>query len=380
MPGYPSILRIFRIGCSPFWYARLFIHGKYRKTTLKTTNKSLAIQRAKDFYSHNFGIDTKIKFKISGRKFDTVAQIVMAADERKVKLGELSPTSLSNNKYAYERHIKDELGGMDIQLINFEVLEKFANGLAEKNLTGSSIKRFMSFVSKVLKQAFKHDIIQRVPPLPAIKAKSGVRGWFSNQEYQYLLVVINKAVAEKLTVRHVVVEPDLLYLVEFMVESMLRPSDIKTLKHSNIEVIDGHRQYLRISTSDSKTVNSPVISTTQGVHVYMRLLAHQQQHGFGQANDYLFYPKFQNRQHANDVVRRLFAEILNQSGLKKSLQGEPRTLYSLRHSSIMFAILKGEKNLLTIARNARTSPDMIDRFYGRHLTAEMAEIASKSHF
>ena len=176
MPGYPSILRIFRVGCSPFWYARVFIHGKYRKTTLKTTNKSLAIQRAKDFYSHNFGIDIKIKFEISGRKFDTVAQIVMAADERKVKLGELSPTSLSNNKYAYERHIKEELGGMEIQLINFEVLEKFANGLAEKNLTGSSIKRFMSFVSKVLKQAFKHDIIQRVPPLPAIKAKSGVRG------------------------------------------------------------------------------------------------------------------------------------------------------------------------------------------------------------
>jgi hypothetical protein len=37
----------------------------------------------------------------------------------------------------------------------------------------------------------------------------------------------------------------------------------------------------------------------------------------------------------------------------------------------MFAILRGDTNLLKIARNARTSTDMIDRFYARHLTAEM---------
>ena len=38
----------------------------------------------------------------------------------------------------------------------------------------------------------------------------------------------------------------------------------------------------------------------------------------------------------------------------------------------MFRLLYGEGlDLLTLARNARTSPEMIDRFYARHLSAEM---------
>jgi len=38
----------------------------------------------------------------------------------------------------------------------------------------------------------------------------------------------------------------------------------------------------------------------------------------------------------------------------------------------MYRLLYGEGlDLLTLARNARTSPEMIDRFYARHLSAEM---------
>ena len=48
--GYPSALRIFKIGCSPYWYARVWIHVKFRKASLKTDHKPLAIQRAKLFY------------------------------------------------------------------------------------------------------------------------------------------------------------------------------------------------------------------------------------------------------------------------------------------------------------------------------------------
>ena len=60
------------------------------------------------------------------------------------------------------------------------------------------------------------------------------------------------------------------------------------------------------------------------------------------------------------------------SDLTVSKSGESRTLYSLRHTAIMFRLLQGDKvDLLTLARNARTSVEMIDRFYAKHLTAEM---------
>ena len=52
--------------------------------------------------------------------------------------------------------------------------------------------------------------------------------------------------------------------------------------------------------------------------------------------------------------------------------GDARTLYSLRHTSIMNRLIKGDNiSLLTLARSARTSVEMIDRFYAKYLTAEM---------
>jgi hypothetical protein len=52
--------------------------------------------------------------------------------------------------------------------------------------------------------------------------------------------------------------------------------------------------------------------------------------------------------------------------------GQKRTIYSLRHTAIMFRLLYGRGiDLLTLARNARTSVDMIERFYASNLTAEM---------
>jgi hypothetical protein len=52
--------------------------------------------------------------------------------------------------------------------------------------------------------------------------------------------------------------------------------------------------------------------------------------------------------------------------------GRERTLYSLRHTAIMFRLLYGEGiDMLTLARNARTSVQMIERFYASSLTGEM---------
>jgi integrase len=52
--------------------------------------------------------------------------------------------------------------------------------------------------------------------------------------------------------------------------------------------------------------------------------------------------------------------------------GRERTLYCLRHTFIMFRLLYGEGiDMLTLARNARTSVQMIERFYASALDGEM---------
>ena len=73
-------------------------------------------------------------------------------------------------------------------------------------------------------------------------------------------------------------------------------------------------------------------------------------------------------------------QILSETAASISELKRTRTLYSLRHSSIMFRLLFGRTvDTLTLARNARTSPEMIDRFYAAPLQGEMnvGELQSK---
>jgi hypothetical protein len=68
---------------------------------------------------------------------------------------------------------------------------------------------------------------------------------------------------------------------------------------------------------------------------------------------------------------RHFDYIVRKADLKISASGEPRTLYSLRHTAIMFRLQNSENlDLLTLAKNARTSVEVIQRFYGSHHEAE----------
>ena len=49
--------------------------------------------------------------------------------------------------------------------------------------------------------------------------------------------------------------------------------------------------------------------------------------------------------------------------------GEPHAIYSLRHTAICKWLVDsgGKVNIFTLAKNAGTSVDQIERFYARHL-------------
>jgi len=91
----------------------------------------------------------------------------------------------------------------------------------------------------------------------------------------------------------------------------------------------------------------------------------------GGQEHYVFLPEKDNRQVAQQIIRRQFNYVLERADLRKNALGELRTIYSLRHTAIMFRLLLGDIDLLTLARNCRTSVEMIDRFYAKSLTAEM---------
>jgi hypothetical protein len=90
-------------------------------------------------------------------------------------------------------------------------------------------------------------------------------------------------------------------------------------------------------------------------------------------DEYLFFPQYTNRDTMMSVVGRLFRKIVERTKLETTTD-KNITLYSLRHTSIMMRLVKGNVNTLHLSRNARTSQQMIDQFYSQHLTTDQVRV------
>jgi hypothetical protein len=187
-------------------------------------------------------------------------------------------------------------------------------------------------------------------------------------------------------IRRVVIPKDLLNVITLMVNSFISPTDLKIMQHKHVGVIDeGERQFLRLNLPKTKGHDTPIVTMRKAIGVYKRQFdatipatdskgkALPKEKRIALAKDvYVFLPDEQNRDRALKELQVYFSLLTNHLGLKEGPNGEERTLYSLRHTCIMYRLMYGQGiDLLTLARNARTSPEMIDRFYARHLHGEM---------
>jgi len=162
------------------------------------------------------------------------------------------------------------------------------------------------------------------------------------------------------------------WLVRFMVNSFVRPVDVKVIQHQHVEIVRGEHTYLRLSLPETKRHKAQIITLPAAVQVYEKLRDYFAVRGLAKPTDYLFMPQVPNRADAMPLLEGYFKKIMIDTGLRLGSQGQKRTLYSLRHSSITFRLLYGKGiDMLTLARNARTSIEMIDKHYASELTAEM---------
>ena len=75
-----------------------------------------------------------------------------------------------------------------------------------------------------------------------------------------------------------------------------------------------------------------------------------------------------------DRVSQMFKRQVRAAGLETDAYGQAHTTYSLRHSSLCFQILKtGGNDLFGLAKDARTSVLMLEKFYLNHLSPQMPE-------
>lgn len=371
--GYPDKLVIFKIPASSFWWVRYYTQKRVLKKSTKTENKKLAIEFAKKFYEDILLRERKLLPLGSSSSFEKVAQELIIEQSQLIERGERSEKLNINDEQKLVKDILPRFGKMNLKDITYKHLNQFASELSQRKLKPATINNHLNLVHKILALGQRENLIQNIPQFPKIKREDSPRGWFNLDEYDLLKNTIKDEIKLKTNIRGHEITDEMRFLVTFMVNTFLRPSDIKELRHRNVQIVSDKNTYLRIQTDSSKTINTPIVSMQDAVGIYNDLIDFQRSKGRGvKKEDFVFFPHLLNREYALQTMRRQFDYILEKSDLKHTSTGEPRTLYSCRHSAIMFRLTMGESiDLLTLARNARTSVGMIERFYAKPLQGEM---------
>ena len=399
VPGYPRKLVVFKIPASRYWQVRCWIAGKTYKRSCQTQSLRTAQSFARKFYElllanfqtaetfsqaqNDATCDTSHTAQATHQTFAAVAARMFAAESARVERGEISKGSLRILRNRLDIHLLPRLGQLQVRDIGYKQLMEFVDFMSPR-VNGTTISQYLVAIRKVLSHAVRYGAITVLPEFPKIKVKTKSRGAFTPTEFWRIIRGARRlrgqphpnsreALRTSYRLQHgdYCMPPDVAWAVAFMVNSFIRPSDLKTLKHKHVEVVSGLNTYLRLTLPETKKHDAPIVTLFPAVRIYRQIVHYQQSRGRANPDDYLFLPEQRDRNYAMNILRLMFNWVLDVTNTKLNAHGQNRSLYSLRHSAITFRLLYGQGiDLLTLARNARTSVEVINNHYASTVSGE----------
>ena len=158
-----------------------------------------------------------------------------------------------------------------------------------------------------------------------------------------------------------------------MANTGLRPDEVKLLEFRDVEIVEDEysgQRILEIEVRGKRGVGY-CKSMPGAVRPFERLLARERPAARNSGDDNpepveSRKPEPTDRLFPNEF-KKMFNGILTDAKLKFDRNGKARTAYSLRHSYICFRLLEGA-DIYQVAKNCRTSVEMIEKHYAAHLS------------
>ena len=356
-------MQIYLRSDSPRYYGCLRIDGKYFRKCLHTENKSEAERKLFEWKGEMLSsVDSPLGE--TGNSFSAHASRLIQKEKRlPPRPSGIEQWTDTNRLLRRTNGLLDYFGNRDVNTITVNDIDRFFEQLPLNNkpLTTSYINKHKNLLKRILDSANRTDIVY-----PKFRGKkSEPRGYFNYEEYKTLLSEIKKLNGVSYTAHNgseYLITEEMLHFVIFMVGSMLRPtvSEVYSLRYEDIEVKKlKDKEYLEFAINRK---NRKMIVQTLPTSFYafrdMKILRPDHKE-----SDYLFAPQYEDRRTAMRYMSNMFAQILRESKMKKGRLGEERTLYSLRHTSLIFNLSQPNVDLLDIARRADTSMKMIQDYY-----------------
>jgi len=403
IPRMPEKLVIFKVECSRYWWARVYMYGRYFVKSTKTEVRKEAQAFAKQLYEdalQNKGVNPRAKTKT--RLFAGLALALLDIEKTTAK-----KSLYQNDKGKIENFLIPHFGEKLISDIEYSDLVVMMEELKKKGLSPATKKQYLSLVSKVFKYAVQENVIKFIPPFPKLSERLKTkekRDYLTNGEYTKLNNAVLRLEKAGVKVRGLPITEELKWLNKFMINAFLRPTDIKVLKHKHIQRKtetdqNGRKvEWLVLAHPATKTTAHEVQAMPKIVPAYENLIAfRKKEHDlrmneaksivdpdkrqkaldalkgspYLKPDDYVFFPQYPNRQTMMGNWGKLFRAALKESKIEQDT-GKNIQLYSLRHTAIMFRLMRSNVDSLILAKNARTSQGVIEQFYGSHLTTDQA--------
>lgn len=385
-------VQLFKRTDSAFWWCAATIEGKQRRTSTKQTSAALASEIATDWYLTQMG-KSRAGLLLSEKTFQQAAAQFQREYEI-ITAGERSPLWVKSHELRLRLHLLPFFGAMGVSQITAGTVQEYRihRMTSRTDKEGKPLKPSRSTLHdevgtlrQVLKTAARHKWLSHVPDLaPPYKTQGKIshRPWFSPDEYKQLYEATRAYAREPQNPRFKWNAEQVHDFVLFMANTGLRPDEAKNLQHRDVTIADDEdtgETILEIEVRGKRGVGY-CKSMPNAVKPYARLLARarpvgpsqtkrarrQRGEDGGRAEPYeLRTPEPTDRVFPGNHIK-LFNGVLARAGLKVDRDGKRRTAYSLRHTYICLRLMD-RANVYDIAKNCRTSVEMIEKFYAAHL-------------
>ncbi len=392
MPEHYTILggkvHVYKRPNSSSWQCATYLAGKNRRTTTKEDSLSKAKEIAEDWYLQMRGKLRSGELK-SGKQFWEAAELYLREFDI-ITQGQRSPTYARGQHARTNGHLVPFFGNMLLLEITAGKVNEYrihrleeCNAMRGKPPAHNTMHQEIVTLRQIFKTALRHGWIDHLPDLSApyrASAKISHRAWFSPEEYKQLYEATRKRANDPKHSRFRWEAEQLHDYVLFSANTGLRPDEAMRLQFRDVTVVDDEasgQTILEIEVRGKRGVGY-CKSTVGAVRPFERLKARTRPKGgpgrsgsriASMANgDWhepgptdLLFPKW---------PRDLFNAILEEEKLRTDRDGKPRTAYSLRHTYICLRLLEGA-DIYQIAKNCRTSVEMIEKYYAAHLKTKL---------
>jgi len=377
---------------SSLWQCSTYFAGKNRRISTKEESLSKAKEIAEDWY-------LQLRGKLRNGEIKT-EKTFREASEQYLHEYDIMTQGQRSKEYVEDQHGRSRLhlmpffGNLGLSEITPGKVQEYrlhrheeAMGKRGKPPARSTMHQEIVILRQTLKTAVRHGWLERLPDLSEpyrSSPKISHRAWFSPEEYKQLYEATRKRAYEPKQERYRWGSEQLHDYVLFGVNTGLRPDEAWRLQFRDVTIVDDEdlgKRILEIEVRGKRGVGY-CKSMPGAVRPFERLKARLRPARLSSAlgaentshnaatpkeewrtpgpTDPIF-PKWQ---------RELFNTILKEEGLRLDREGRPRTAYSLRHTYICLRLMEGA-DIYQIAKNCRTSVEMIEKYYAAHIKTRL---------